>query len=104
VCIGIPMKIVEQREFTALCRCRARESVVETLLIGPQPVGTWILNFMGSAREVLTPEEAGKITDALEIVNALMTGRKNVDVNAPFADLMDPARPPGGFHVKRPGR
>jgi len=53
---------------------------------------------------VLTPEEAGKITDALEIVNALMTGRKNVDVNAPFADLMDPARPPGGFHVKRPGR
>jgi len=97
------MEIIEQREFTALCRGRDGEKVVETLLIGPQPKGTWILNFLGSAREVLSPEEAGKIADALALVEALMSGREGVDIDAPFADLLDPSRPPGGHHVRRSG-
>jgi len=100
VCIGIPMEIIEQREYTALCRGRDGERVVETLLLGPQPEGTWILNFLGSAREVLTPGEAKKIADALDLVDALMKGRDDVDIDSPFADLLDPARPPGGFHIK----
>lgn len=104
VCVGIPMEIIEQREFTALCRGRDGEKVVETLLIGPQPEGTWVLTFLGSAREILSPEEAGRITDALALVEALIRGREGgVDLDAPFADLLDPSRPPGGFHVKRSG-
>lgn len=94
MCIGIPMEIIEQREFTALCRGRDGEKVVETLLIGAQPEGTWILNFLGSAREVLTPEQARSITNALELVEALARGRAGVDLDAPFADLLDPSRPP----------
>ena len=103
MCIGIQMEIIVQREFTALCRGRDGEKVVETLLIGPQPAGTWILNFLGSAREVLTPEEANRIADALDLVDALMKGKDDVDIDAPFADLLDPARPPGGFYMKPSG-
>lgn len=101
MCIGIPMKIIEQREFTALCRGRNGQRVVETLLIGPQPEGTWILSFMGTAREVLTADEADRIADALALMDALAQGRSDVDIDAPFADLLDPGRPPGGFHLKR---
>lgn len=95
------MEIIEQRAFTALCRGRDGEKVVDTLLIGPQPEGTWVLNFLGSAREVLTPEEAKKIADALALVEALSEGRPDLDIDAPFADLLDPARPPGGFDLKK---
>lgn len=104
MCIGIPMEIIEQREFTALCRGRDGEKVVETLLIGAQPEGTWILNFLGSAREVLTPEQAHSITNALELVEALARGRAGVDLDAPFADLLDPSRPPGGLPPQRSGK
>ncbi|MCB1867769.1 MAG: HypC/HybG/HupF family hydrogenase formation chaperone [Gammaproteobacteria bacterium] len=103
MCIGIPMKIVEQREFTALCRGRGGETVVDTLLIGPQPEGTWIITFLGSAREVISADEANRISDALELVEAVMSSRDGVDLNAPFADLLDPSRPPGGYIVKRSG-
>lgn len=98
------MKIIEQREFTALCRGSNGERVVETLLIGPQPEGTWILNFMGTAREVLSEQQAEQIAAALALVDDLMQGKEGVDIDAPFADLMDPARPPGGFDVKKHGR
>ena len=103
MCIGIPMEVIEQRAFTALCRGRDGEKVVDTTLIGPQPEGTWILNFLGSAREVLTPVEAKRIADALALVAALHDGRSDLDIDAAFADLLDPSRPPGGFDPKRTG-
>jgi len=104
VCIAIPMMIIEQREFCALCRGRNGEAVVETILIGPQPQGTWILNFLGSAREVISAEEARRIDDALELMRTLTLGRDDLDLDAPFADLLDPSRPPGGFHDEHSSR
>lgn len=101
VCIGIPMQIIEQHEFSALCRGRGGERVVETLLIGEQPPGTWVLTYLGSAREVLSPEEAHRISAALDLVDAMLNGDEALDLDAPFADLMDPARPPGGFQPDR---
>ena len=50
---------------------------------------------------MLTPDEADRIADALALMDALVQGRSDVDIDAPFADLLDPGRPPGGFHVKR---
>ena len=94
VCIGIPMQIVEQREFTALCRGRAGEREVNTLLTGPQAPGTWVLNFLGTAREVISAEDARRIDDALAAVEAIARGEL-VDVDAHFPDLADPARRPG---------
>jgi hydrogenase expression/formation protein HypC len=95
------MMIIEQREFSALCRGRNGEKVIETMLIGPQPQGTWILKHMGSAREVISAEEAGKIEAALEAVDNLARGEADVDIDSYFADLADPGRIPGGFDPKK---
>ena len=95
------MMIIEQREFSALCRGRNGEKVIETMLIGPQPEGTWILNHLGSAREVVSADEARKIEAALDAVDALMQGGASLDLDQYFADLTDPARPPGGFELKK---
>lgn len=97
MCLGIPMQVVEQREYSALCRGRYGERVVETLLIGPQPEGAWILSFMGTAREVLSAEDAKKIEDALSALEALSSGSEGPDLEACFPDLTASGRPPGGY-------
>lgn len=97
MCIGIPMQVIEQRDLMALCRGRGREELVNTMLIGPQEPGTWILNFIGSAREVLTEAEAKQTNDALDALEQIMGGDGNVDVDSYFADLTDPHRKPGSF-------
>ena len=94
------MKIIEQREFTALCCGRNGEKVIETLLIGPQPEGTWILSHLGSAREVVSAEEARRSESALEALDALTRGGGDLNLDSYFQDLNDPARPPGGFNTK----
>ena len=99
MCIGMPMQIVEQHEFSALCRVRDREEEVNTMLIGPQEPGTWILNFIGSAREVLSEQEAQATLNALDALEGIMRGDENIDIDAHFADLTDPNRKPGEFVV-----
>lgn len=96
MCIGIPLQIIEQREYTALCRGRNGEQEVNTLIIGPQPPGTWVLNFLGSAREVITEEDAQKILKGLDAVEAVMRGEE-VDLDTYFPDLTKPGREPGTF-------
>lgn len=46
--------------------------------------GDWVLNFLGAAREVISADEAAKITAALGGLRALMEGR---DLGDAFADL-----------------
>ena len=74
MCIGIPVQIIESREFTALCRGRNGEEEINMMLIGPQPVGTWIVNFLGSARDVLTEEEARSINAAMDELTETIGG------------------------------
>ena len=57
------------------------------MLIGSQPVGTWVLNFLGSAREVLSEDEAIKINSALDGLTAIMNGEENVDIDHYFPDI-----------------
>jgi hydrogenase expression/formation protein HypC len=97
MCIGIPMQVIEQRDLMALCRGRGREEMVNTMLIGPQEPGTWILNFIGSAREVLTEDEAKQTNNALDAMEQIMSGNDEVDIDTYFADLTDPNRAPGSF-------
>ena len=97
MCIGIPMQIVEQREYSALCRGRNGEEMIETLMIGPQPVGTWVLKHLGMARSVISEQEARRIDNALDAVEALARGDADVDIDGLFADLTDPNRRPGGW-------
>jgi hydrogenase expression/formation protein HypC len=87
MCIGVPVQIIENRDFTALCKGRNGEEEVNMMLTGPQPEGTWVLNFLGSAREVLSEDDAQKINSALDALAAVMSGDPDVDVDSYFPDL-----------------
>ncbi len=90
MCIGIPMRVVEAAETFAWCEGMGgvrRE--VNMQLLGAQPVGTWVLVFLDSAREVLSSEAAHRISDAIRALELVMQG-KPVDpaaVDALFPDL-----------------
>ena len=88
MCIGVPMQVVEMRGAHALCEADGHSEVVDMLLVGDQPPGTWILNFLGTAREVLTPESADRIRAAILAVESVMRG-ETANVETLFADLID---------------
>ena len=90
MCIGAPVQVIESRGFTALCRGRNGDEEVNMMLIGPQPEGTWVLNFLGSAREILDEDDAIKINSALDALSAVMSGDDNVDIDRYFPDLANP--------------
>ena len=71
----------------SLCHGRNGEEQVNMMLIGPQPVGAWVLNFLGSAREVLTEEDALNINRALDGLTAIMRGETDIDVESYFPGL-----------------
>lgn len=87
MCIGVPVRVVESGEFVATCEGLNGREEVNMMLLGPQPVGTWVLNFLGSAREVLTEEDAMNINLALEGLNAIMSGESDVDIDNYFPGL-----------------
>jgi hydrogenase expression/formation protein HypC len=87
MCIGIPMQIIEQRGESALCIYRDQESLIDMMLVGSQPVGTWLLVFIDTAREVLSEQRARQIADALEAMRLAMQGDSQIDHL--FADLVD---------------
>jgi len=87
MCIGIPMRVMQIEGDYALCEGMGEQRRVDTLLLGSQTIGTWLLVFLDSAREVLTPGDAEKITAALQAVNLAMQG--DGDIGHLFADLVD---------------
>ena len=87
MCIGIPMQVVEQHEDSATCIYHGQESVIDTMLVGSQPVGTWLLVFLDTAREVLSEQKARQIANALEAMRLAMQGDSQIDHF--FADLVD---------------
>jgi hydrogenase expression/formation protein HypC len=90
MCIGIPMRVIEDHGFSALCEGRDGRAEINMLLTGPQPAGTWVLTFLGSAREVLEEETARRIDAALDAVAAVLAGEA-VDFDAAFGDLVPAA-------------
>ncbi len=94
MCIGIPMQIVEAGSGYAWCEGMGQRRQINTLLVGDQPVGTWLLTFLDSAREVLSADDAARITNAVQAVNLIMQGDSEIDHL--FADLVDrePQLPP----------
>jgi len=87
MCIGVPVQVLAPGDFVQPCRGLNGEEQVNMLLIGEQPVGTWVLNFLGSAREVLSEEDADNINKALQGLNAIMSGEKYIDVDKYFPGL-----------------
>lgn len=84
MCVGIPLRIVECDGLRATAADGRRTEAIDLSLIGAQPVGTWVLSFLGAAREVISAEEARLIGDALAGIERLMAGGELGDA---FADL-----------------
>jgi hydrogenase expression/formation protein HypC len=87
MCIGIPVQIIEDGEFIVRAWGRSGEEAVNMMLIGPQPVGTWVLSFLGLAREVISEQDAGDIDKALDGLSAIMRGEEQIDVDHYFPGL-----------------
>ncbi len=93
MCVGIPLRIVSVDGFEAVATNGTRTETLDLALVGTQAPGTWVLSFLGAAREILTEEEAGRIGDALAGLERLMAGGALGDA---FADLEErgPVLPP----------
>ena len=87
MCIGIPMPVVSTEGTTALCQGMGESRRVDTLLVGDPPVGSWLLVFLNSAREVLSEQRAEQIRQALQALDLALTGESDLDHL--FADLVD---------------
>lgn len=68
MCIGVPAQVLETRAGHALVRGRGREFEVNTALIGDCRPGDWLLTFLDSAREHLSPARAAEVNAALDLV------------------------------------
>jgi hydrogenase expression/formation protein HypC len=98
MCIGIPMRVTRSHGLWADCEARGETQRVDMQIAGAQPPGTWVLVFQGSARRVLSAEEAAQTTAALDALDAALRGQDALD--AFFADLVErePQLPP---HLRR---
>ena len=86
------MQVVKMQESHALCEADGKQELVDMMLIGAQPKGTWILNFLGAAREVMTPEFAEQTRQALSALSNVMQDsanhNDNIQIDHLFADLV----------------
>ena len=95
MCLSIPMQIVawedDAGDIALVERPQGdaegsmRRERVNMMLIGAQPVGTWILSSLGLAKEVIDDEERALIEDALAALSASLEG--DYDATSHFADL-----------------
>jgi len=86
MCLGVPMRIVEGDEISALCARGEETRRVSMLLLGAQEPGTQILVHIDTAIRVLDAEEARLIEDALRGLDAALRGES---FESHFADLID---------------
>ncbi|MGR9044622.1 MAG: HypC/HybG/HupF family hydrogenase formation chaperone [Gammaproteobacteria bacterium] len=87
MCIGIPMKIIAYQGEWALCESDGQQRQIDMMLLGKQAVGSWVLVFLDTARELLSERQAQQITDALRAVQLTLQGENSVEHL--FADLLD---------------
>jgi hydrogenase expression/formation protein HypC len=87
MCLGTPVQVVQSGEVMSLCRGRNGDEDVNMLLIGQQPVGTWVLSFLGWAREILDEQQAIEVNLALDGLQEIMDGAESIDVPYHFPGL-----------------
>ncbi len=88
MCMGLPMQVAESGPGYAICDYRGARRRIDTMLVGDQPTGSWLLVFIDAAREVISAQDARKITDALSALDAVMAGSP-VDIDHLFADIIE---------------
>jgi len=87
MCIGVPMQLISRGTGRVLCEGRGQRETLDMMLVGEQPIGTWVLAFRGAALRVLSLDEARQTNDALDALGAILAG--DCEVDAHFADLVD---------------
>ncbi|QKV17313.1 HypC/HybG/HupF family hydrogenase formation chaperone [Oricola thermophila] len=87
MCVGIPMQVIEVDGSRALCRARDGEHAIDMSLVGTVEAGTWVMTFLGAARETISEETARQSADALAALEMVMRG--DVGFEHLFADLID---------------
>lgn len=85
MCLGIPVQVLASGDHVARCAGRDGEVSIDLSLVGVQPPGTWLLTFLGAAREVISAERAAAVNAALAALAAAHDGA--TDFSAFFADL-----------------
>lgn len=89
MCVGIPLCLTAVDGTNAIAH---DGSAVDLSLTGTLPPGTWVLGFLGAAREVISADEAALIGKALDGARRIMAGG---DAGDAFADLdRPPSLPP----------
>ncbi|HET7525946.1 MAG TPA: HypC/HybG/HupF family hydrogenase formation chaperone [Burkholderiaceae bacterium] len=87
MCIGVPLRVDDEAggRFAWCADDDGARERVDMVLVGAQPVGTWVLAFHGAARQVLSDTEAAQMRAARAALAAALAGN---DVDAYFADLV----------------
>jgi hydrogenase expression/formation protein HypC len=85
MCLGIPMRVVQSSELSALVEGRGERREVSLLLTGPQPPGTPLLVHVSTAVRVLDEAEVPLLEQALDGLAASLEGRP---FEQHFADLI----------------
>ena len=87
MCVGIPMQVIEAGFGQALCRAADGDHAIDTSLVGAVEPGSWVMVFLGAAREVISEEAARQSADALAALEMVMRGDGGFEHL--FADLID---------------
>jgi hydrogenase expression/formation protein HypC len=85
MCIANPMQVIEPEGVWAWCDDDGRRERVDMRLVGAQPPGSWVLVFLGAARDVVDETTALRTRDALAALRAVAHGEP---VDHLFADLI----------------
>lgn len=85
MCLGIPMRVMEQGDGWAVCEGRSETRRVGTLLLEDHGVGDWVLVHLDNAMRVLGETEAQQIGDAVEALDVALSGG---NFDHLFADLI----------------
>jgi len=75
MCVGIPMQVLSIEPGHAQCDWRGETRRVRTALIGEPNVGDWVLVFIDSAQECITPERAQEVNATLDLLAAANSGQ-----------------------------
>jgi hydrogenase expression/formation protein HypC len=86
MCIGVPLQVQELDGEFAWCVDGPDRQRLNMMLLGPQPVGSWVLAFQGSARQALDEAAAQQMRQARLALAAVLRGETLTD--AYFADLL----------------
>lgn len=85
MCIGIPLQVMALEPGHAVCDDHGTPRRVRTALVGDgvQP-GDWLLVFIDSAVELLTPERAAEIKHTLAMLGEALASPAITDAQAGF--------------------